>query len=67
MFIMAFVANVPIGLAGMGLNAYFAFTVVIGMGVSVETALTAVFGRRLLSYFLFLTFAKALSKLFLKT
>ncbi|MGH8432748.1 MAG: solute carrier family 23 protein, partial [Solimonas sp.] len=32
-FLMAFLANYPIALApGMGLNAYFAFTVVGGMG-----------------------------------
>ncbi|MCP9760057.1 NCS2 family permease [Aquitalea sp. S1-19] len=42
--IMALVANYPIALApGMGLNAYFTFTVVQGMGVSWETALGAVF------------------------
>ena len=32
---MAFLANLPFALApGMGLNAFFAFTVVIGMGYS---------------------------------
>ena len=37
-------ANYPFALApGMGLNAYFAYTVVLGMGYSWETALTAVF------------------------
>ena len=42
--IMALVANYPIALApGMGLNAYFTFTVVKGMGVPWETALGAVF------------------------
>lgn len=42
--IMGLVANYPIALApGMGLNAYFTFTVVKGMGVSWETALGAVF------------------------
>ncbi|HJO91963.1 MAG TPA: NCS2 family permease [Victivallales bacterium] len=42
--IMAFLANLPIGLApGMGLNAFFAFTVVIAMGNSWQFALTAVF------------------------
>ncbi|MDY0329853.1 MAG: NCS2 family permease [Thiomonas sp.] len=42
--IMAFVANWPIGLApGMGLNAFFAFTVVKGMGFTWEQALGAVF------------------------
>ncbi|MGI5173058.1 NCS2 family permease [Treponema sp. OMZ 840] len=42
--VMAFTANLPIALApGMGLNAFFTFTVVIGMGISWQTALTAVF------------------------
>ncbi|QLG87619.1 NCS2 family permease [Chitinibacter bivalviorum] len=42
--IMALVANYPIALApGMGLNAYFTFTVVKGMGVSWQVALGAVF------------------------
>ena len=41
---MAFFANYPFALApGMGLNAYFAYTVVLQMGYSWETALTAVF------------------------
>ena len=41
---MAFMANYPFALApGMGLNAYFAYTVCIGMGVSWQTALLAVF------------------------
>ena len=40
---MAIFANYPFGLApGMGLNAYFAYTVVIGMGYSWEVALAAV-------------------------
>lgn len=44
MLIMAFYANLPIALApGMGLNAFFAYTVVIHMGYSWEMALTAVF------------------------
>ncbi len=43
-FIMAFVANWPVGLApGMGLNAFFAFTVVKGMGFTWQQALGAVF------------------------
>ncbi|GGY07894.1 NCS2 family permease [Paludibacterium paludis] len=42
--IMGLVANYPIALApGMGLNAYFTFTVVKGMNVPWETALGAVF------------------------
>ena len=43
-FIMAFVANVPFAQApGMGLNAFFTFTVVFGMGFSWEQALAMVF------------------------
>jgi AGZA family xanthine/uracil permease-like MFS transporter len=42
--IMALYANLPIALApGMGLNAFFAYTVVTQMGYSWEMALTAVF------------------------
>ncbi|MEQ6292360.1 NCS2 family permease [Vogesella sp. GCM10023246] len=42
--IMGLVANYPIALApGMGLNAYFTFTVVKGMGVPWQAALGAVF------------------------
>ncbi|ADB62778.1 Xanthine/uracil/vitamin C permease (plasmid) [Haloterrigena turkmenica DSM 5511] len=42
--VMALYANRPFGLApGMGLNAYFAFTVVITLGVPWQTALAAVF------------------------
>lgn len=41
---MAFYANLPFALsAGMGLNAYFAYTVVLQMGKSWQFALTAVF------------------------
>lgn len=41
---MAFFANYPVALAsGMGLNAFFAFTVCKHMGYSYEVALTAVF------------------------
>lgn len=43
-FIMGAFANYPIALApGMGLNAYFTFSVVKGMGVSWQVALAAVF------------------------
>ena len=43
-FCMAFFANYPFALApGMGLNAFLAYTVVLGMGYSWQTALTAVF------------------------
>lgn len=42
--VMAFVANLPFALApGMGLNAFLAYTVVLGMGYSWQFALTAVF------------------------
>jgi adenine/guanine/hypoxanthine permease len=42
--VMAFTANLPVALApGMGLNAFFAFTVVLGLGYSWQLALTAVF------------------------
>jgi AGZA family xanthine/uracil permease-like MFS transporter len=42
--IMALVANWPIGMApGMGLNAFFAFTVVAALGFSWQQALGAVF------------------------
>ena len=42
--IMGLLANYPIGLApGMGLNAFFAYTVVLGMGYSWQFALCAVF------------------------
>ena len=40
---MAFFANYPVALAsGMGLNAFFAYTVCIGMGYSYQVALTAI-------------------------
>jgi len=43
-FLMAFLANYPIALApGMGLNAYFAYGVVGGMGYSWQVALGCVF------------------------
>jgi AGZA family xanthine/uracil permease-like MFS transporter len=42
--IMALYANYPIGMApGMGLNAYFAYAVVLGMGIAWQVALGAVF------------------------
>lgn len=47
--VMAFFANLPIGLApGMGLNAFFTYTVVMGMGCSWQFALTAVLFEGLL-------------------
>ena len=42
--IMGLVAKYPVGLApGMGLNALFSYTIILGMGNSWETALAAVF------------------------
>lgn len=42
--LMAFMANVPMALApGMGLNAFFTFTLVLGQGVPWEVALGVVF------------------------
>lgn len=41
--LMAFLANYPFALApGMGLNAFFTFSVVLGMGISWKVALAAV-------------------------
>ncbi len=41
--VMAFVANYPFALApGMGMNAFFTYTVVLGLGYSWQTALAAV-------------------------
>ncbi len=52
--LMGALANYPIALApGMGLNAYFTYTVVKGMGVAWQTALAAVFCSGIL--FLLLT------------
>ena len=43
-FVMGLVANYPIALApGMGLNAYFTYSVCLGMGIPWQTALAAVF------------------------
>ena len=53
---MAFMANYPFALApGMGINAYFAYTVCIGMGVSWQTALFAVFAEGIIFILLSLT------------
>lgn len=54
--LMALFANYPFALApGMGLNAYFAYTVVLGMGYSWELALTAVFVEGIIFIILSLT------------
>ncbi|MCF2684199.1 NCS2 family permease, partial [Faecalicatena contorta] len=53
---MALLANYPFALApGMGLNAYFAYTVVLGMGYKWEVALTAVFVEGIVFIILSLT------------
>jgi len=55
--LMGLLANYPIALApGMGLNAYFTFTVVLGMQIPWQTALGAVFISGLI--FLLLTVTK---------
>ena len=55
-FLMAFLANLPFVLsAGMGLNAYFAYTVCGSMGYSWEVALTAVFVEGIIFILLSLT------------
>ena len=54
--LMALMANKPFALsAGMGLNAYLAYTVVLGMGVSWQVALFAVFVEGLIFIVLSLT------------
>ncbi|MTH78780.1 NCS2 family permease [Paracoccus aestuariivivens] len=54
--IMALWANWPIGMApGMGLNAFFAFTVVAGLGFTWQQALGAVFISGLVFLFLSVT------------
>lgn len=54
---MGLLADLPFGLAsGMGLNAFFAFTVVIGQKVPWEVALTAVFAEGII--FIILTLFK---------
>ena len=53
---MAFMANLPFALsAGMGLNAYFAYTFVLGFGYSWQLALLAVFVEGLIFIVLSLT------------
>ncbi len=52
---MAFIPNLPVAQApGMGLNSFFAFSVVIGLGYSWQMALTAVFIEGIV--FIILTF-----------
>ena len=53
---MAFIGKMPFGLApGMGLNAFFVFSVCLGMGYSWQFALTAVFIEGLIFILLTLT------------
>lgn len=55
-FLMALFANLPFVLsAGMGLNAYFAYTVCGSMGYSWEVALTVVFAEGIIFIILSLT------------
>ena len=58
--IMGLYANWPIGLApGMGLNAFFAFGVIFGMGYTYQQALAAVFIAGLAFLLLSVTPARA--------
>ena len=53
---MALIANMPFVLsAGMGLNAYFTYTVVMGMGLTWQVALSAVFVEGVIFILLTLT------------
>jgi Permeases len=62
-FCMAAFANYPFALApGMGLNAYFAYTVVLQYGYSWQTALTAVFIEGII--FIILSFANVREAIF---
>lgn len=54
--LVAFIAKMPFGIApGMGPNAFFVFTVCIGMGYSWQFALTAVFLEGIILLFLTLS------------
>ena len=54
--LMALLSNYPFVLApGMGLNAYFTYTVVLGMGYTWQQALAAVFAEGIIFIFLSLT------------
>ena len=54
--LMALLSNYPFVLApGMGLNAYFTYTVVLGMGYSWQQALSAVFAEGIIFILLSLT------------
>ena len=59
-FVMGFFANWPVGLApGMGLNAFFTYTVVGEMGYSWEVALGAVFLAGILFFIMSVTRLRA--------
>ena len=61
-FIMGFLANYPFALApGMGLNAFFAYTVVLTMGYTWQFALAAVFIEGII--FIILTFFNVREKI----
>ncbi|MCM8798135.1 MAG: NCS2 family permease [Candidatus Omnitrophica bacterium] len=61
--LMGIYTNYPIALApGMGMNAYFAYTVCLGMGISWEVALGCVFIEGVI--FILLTLSKFRQKLF---
>lgn len=63
MLIMGFFANLPFGLsAGMGLNAFFTYTVVLTMGYEWSYALTAVFLEGII--FIVLSFFKVRETIF---
>lgn len=54
--LMAFLANMPIALApSMGLNAFFAYGIVLGMGYPWEVALAAVFIEGIIFFILTIT------------
>jgi AGZA family xanthine/uracil permease-like MFS transporter len=60
MIVMGVYANLPFALApGIGLNAFFAFTVVLGLGVRWQTALAAVFVEGLIFVALTITGARS--------
>ena len=60
---MALFANYPFALApGMGLNAYFAYTVCLGRGISWEVALMAVFAEGIV--FIIMSFANVREAIF---
>jgi AGZA family xanthine/uracil permease-like MFS transporter len=63
-FLMAFMTNYPIALApGMGTNAYFAFIIVLGMGISWQAALSLTFWNGIIFLILSVTgFRKRLAE-----